>query len=554
MSGPAMKKEPKNKMTDSGVEEFNLDGILSELGSFGKYQLFLLLLLAFRDSFLSMCNFNYVFTAAEVNFRCRISECDGNSTVYNTTWASYALSNVSVCERPSSLGDTSDVCTAKTFSADRMPCEDIIYEDYNSIVAEFNLGCQPWKRTLIGTVHNLGLVFSFVVSGFISDRYGRKVIIVGTPLMVAIAGLLKSFATNYWTLLVLEFLETALGYGNASMVLSLETVSQKSRVAFSCISDILSTLGGAFFGLIAWKIPYWRHMMWAIYAPLLIVVFYIFLVDEGVRWLFAHNRKEEAVRILNKVAKINNITLSNTAKEMLAKITEEKAKANEAGPTQATEASILSALRSKKMILRIALIAACSFCCMFVYNGAIINSTNISGSKYLNYSIMQLVAVPTRVIIAFTLTRFGRKTPICVAYCFCAMFFIASAFVPKSIGWTSVLFYLAGKMCSSYGIFSFSVVAMEVFPTTSRNSLTNVSNTVGRLGSVLAPQTPLLAKYMSGLPSIVFGLVALGPAGLALLLPDTSRCPLPDRVEEAEKIDEVTNDETETRVTSVVTA
>lgn len=56
-------------------------------------------------------------------------------------------------------------------------------------------------------------------------------------------------------------------------------------------------------------------------------MFYIFLVDEGVRWLLANNRKHEAVRVLNKVAKINNITLSNKAKQMLVMITEEQNKA-----------------------------------------------------------------------------------------------------------------------------------------------------------------------------------------------------------------------------------
>lgn len=58
---------------DSNESQFNLEGILSELGSFGKYQILLLLLLAFRDSFLSMCNYNYVFTAAEVAYRLVIS-------------------------------------------------------------------------------------------------------------------------------------------------------------------------------------------------------------------------------------------------------------------------------------------------------------------------------------------------------------------------------------------------------------------------------------------------------------------------------------------------
>lgn len=42
---------------------------------------------------------------------------------------------------------------------------------------------------------------------------------------------------------------------------------------------------------------------------------------------------------------------------------------------------------------------------------------------------------------------------------------------------------------------------------------------------------------MAGLPSVVFGIVALGPAVLALLLPETSQSALPDDVMDAEKLD-----------------
>lgn len=48
---------------------------------------------------------------------------------------------------------------------------------------------------------------------------------------------------------------------------------------------------------------------------------------------------------------------------------------------------------------------------------------------------------------------------------------------------------------------------------------------------------------MSGLPSIVFGLAALGPAFLALLLPDTSRAPLPGDLADAENIDKMVADD-----------
>ncbi|CAH0719750.1 unnamed protein product, partial [Brenthis ino] len=204
---------------DHNEQQFHLDGILSELGSFGKYQLLLLLLLAFRDSFLNMCNYNFVFTATEVPFRCNVSLCASTLGSFNSSWASYTMSNSS-CHRPLLLLTSNSSCSRATFDRNRtVHCNDIVYENYNSIVAEFDLGCQPWKRTLIGTVHNLGLAFSFIILGIISDRYGRKVVIVGTPLIVGAAGLLKSVAIDYWLLLTLEFIETALGYGNASLVL-----------------------------------------------------------------------------------------------------------------------------------------------------------------------------------------------------------------------------------------------------------------------------------------------------------------------------------------------
>lgn len=42
---------------------------------------------------------------------------------------------------------------------------------------------------------------------------------------------------------------------------------------------------------------------------------------------------------------------------------------------------------------------------------------------------------------------------------------------------------------------------------------------------------------MTGLASVMFGVVSLGPALLALLLPDASRAALPDDVAAAENID-----------------
>ncbi|XP_041980329.1 solute carrier family 22 member 1-like [Aricia agestis] len=488
-------------------EPFNLDGILNEIGSFGRYQIILITLLCLRDSFLYMCSLNFVFAAADVSFRC-------NDNIISTS-SNGTLSSDSVC-----------------------PCQDIVYDSYDSIVAEFNLGCDPWKQTLIGTVHNAGLMLSIIVTGYLSDRYGRKNMVIFSTLTVAIPGLLKTFVYNYWLLLFFELLESALGYSNSSIVLSLETVSEKKRVKFLCVTDIVSTLGGSLFGVISWKVPYWRHMLMIIYAPLLAVVFYQYIMDEGVRWLLSQNRNEEAVDILKKVATINNVTLSNASVESLHTIAKESIdQSNYKVQSSVEKTPIISALKSKKILLRICLIAACLFCCMFVNMGTSIYAVNINGNKYVNFTAVMLASIPTRIVTAFTLDKFGRRAPICVAYGLSVVTFVASVFVSKSIWWASLVLYLLGKMCSSYGIFAVCVVAMEIFPTTSRNSLTNIAMSFGRLGSVLSPQAPLLEKYMPGLPCVVFGLAAVGPVVLAFSLPETTHQQLPQQIKDAENID-----------------
>ncbi|RVE40410.1 hypothetical protein evm_014940 [Chilo suppressalis] len=87
--------------------------------------------------------------------------------------------------------------------------------------------------------------------------------------------------------------------------------------------------------------------------------------------------------------------------------------------------------------------------------------------------------------------------------------------------------------------FSYNIVYMytsELFPTYTRNSVHSLCSAVGRLGSLLAPQMPLLISYWSGLPPLIFGVTSLASGALALLLPETARTPLPDTVADAERI------------------
>lgn len=128
--------------------------------------------------------------------------------------------------------------------------------------------------------------------------------------------------------------------------------------------------------------------------------------------------------------------------------------------------------------------------------------------------------------------------------------------------------YLVGKLAITASFTVLYVFTAELFPTNARHSMIGVCSTIGRMGSALAPQTPLLVSFsfpadgdrlplltslprdssshlsplsaqevfFCGLPILLFGLMSVGGAFIALLLPETLNKALPDNVSQAEAV------------------
>lgn len=68
-------------------------------------------------------------------------------------------------------------------------------------------------------------------------------------------------------------------------------------------------------------------------------------------------------------------------------------------------------------------------------------------------------------------------------------------FQPTDKAWWSLIVYLSGKFSITIAYSSVYIYVSEVFPTNVRQSLLAVCSSTGRIGSTLAPLTPLLVSW-----------------------------------------------------------
>ncbi|CAK1542337.1 unnamed protein product [Leptosia nina] len=524
------------------AKDFGLDAILEEIGPFGKYNVINYAFLLFPIYLAGMYGSVYVFEASDIHYRCNVPQCEN---LNHSAWLKYAIPQekaaLSRCKQFNVLDNST--CSKEAFNTSIIKdCSELIYSDEDSAVRDFDLGCQNWKRTLVGSIHNAGLFISLPITGIMSDKYGRKVALSVASLMNGIFGFLRSFSSSYVMLLIFEFLEAALGAGaySTAFVLAMELVGPKGRVFGNTLINAVYVTGLMTLASLSWYLQSWRNLLRIIYIPATFVFSYLWILNESVRWLLSKGRHQEAATILKKAAKMNKVDLSDNVLTPLYELDKlptdadnEKCKED---VVEEKESMFMNVIKSSIIRKRVAVCSFLWITCTFVYYGLSINSVSLAGNKYVNFMLVAFVEIPANFVCLLVLDRFGRKRVLITMYVLSACLCISLSFIPKGQKWWSLVLYLSGKFSITVAYSSVYIYVSEVFPTRVRQSLLAVCSSLGRVGSTLAPLTPLLALYYDNLPAIFFGSFALIASLLVFSLPETINQPLPDTIEEAERL------------------
>lgn len=220
----------------------------------------------------------------------------------------------------------------------------------------------------------------------------------------------------------------------------MELVGPKGRVFGNTLINVVYVCGLMSLAGLSWLLQDWRTLLRIMYAPSCLIFSYLWILNESIRWLISKGRHDEAVEIIKKAAKMNNVDVSDQAlaplQDMNKRPKEEK-EDKEEFRTENKPSVLLQVVRSS--IIRKRLLC-CSFLwitCTFVYYGLSINSVSLAGNKYVNFMLVAFIEIPANFTCLFVLDRFGRKKVMIITYILSAVLCISLSFLPKG-EWNSI--------------------------------------------------------------------------------------------------------------------
>ncbi|XP_012264112.2 solute carrier family 22 member 5-like [Athalia rosae] len=547
----------ENELHKPDQSQKEIPGEFPEIDKFGPYTVTIFFLLSLPLILSASRSMSYAFTTGTMSYRCSVKECeDPANTTLHPSWLSnavpYTNDEPELCTR-FVVKNSTDSCETTKFSTETEQCDEWIYEPHeSSILNEFNLTCSNnlWKLTLPGSINNLGQFIGMIFTGYLSDRFGRRNLLAVSTVISAILGLIRSFSVNYEMFVIFEFLDAMAGSGvwGAMFVLGMEFVGPEKRIVLGNLPACLAVIWYILLGAFAMWLRSWRNLLRVFYAPGLLAIFIPYLVPESVRWLLSRGRVEEAEEVLRKIASGNRIPISEKSIQLLRSEKKEIIHSLDSKSKASRISVAREIIRNKTLFIRLVVCTFCWLANVFVYYGLCLRSVAVPGDKYINFMLTATVELPAQFLVWILADFVGRKPTLSGSFFLSGVFCILTVYVPAGTWNLPLIIFLSGKFCITMSYRMVYIFTTEMFPTPLRNSLLSFCSMIGRIGSMIAPQTPLLARIMPSLPLLSFGVVAISASFLSLILPETLGVKLPDTVSEAARIGEAKQRKSGTRI------
>ncbi|CAG00534.1 unnamed protein product, partial [Tetraodon nigroviridis] len=398
-------------------------------------------------------------------------------------------------------------------------------ERTSTIISDWDLVCNLHSLKQMGqTVYMGGVLVGALVLGALSDRYGRRMLLIISYLLMAISGTCAAFSTSFPLYCVFRF-----GCGMAlsgqalnSFSLIIEWIPTRTRTVVGTITGYSYTFGQLILAGLAYFIRDWRWLTLAVSLPYYVFFLYSWWFHESSRWLVHNNQCEHAIRNLQSVSKING--RFSESEKLDVKMVQESMK-KELGSSKESH-SFMDLFHTKTMRLMTILLSAVWFSTSFAYYGLAMDLQKFGVDIYLIQVIFGAVDIPAKIVITVTMSLFGRRPSQCGALIISGVTILANLLVPQDKQTLRTSLAVLGKGCLAASFNCCYLYSGELYPTVIRQNGMGFVSMMARLGSMVAPMVLLAEDHIPWIPGFIYGGAPILSGVVGMFLPETIGFPL----------------------------
>ncbi|XP_022216006.2 organic cation transporter protein [Drosophila obscura] len=399
-----------------------------------------------------------------------------------------------------------------------------------TLVQEFELVCGRDILSLVETCFLVGAAAGAVLSGWISDRFGRRHTLMAFVTVQAVFGGILAFSTS-----VAMFMSLRVIIGFASMtvtvvsfVLVVELVSGKWRTIIGILNILPVAITYVLSSGLAYIIRDWRILQQVISWPWLIMLIMWFWLPESPRWLLAQGRLDELCELIERAAKMNGTsgTLPHNYRKTLeaavprAVQPQPGAKSEEVqdASTSATQMDSLETQQSgpvnpllvvfSGMYLRTTCLTLIIWLTLIIiYFGLTLHLSNLGGNIYINNAVagtIEALSICTSILVVL---KAGIRRSLIGYMLLTGLCCLATNLVPSQTG-VIALAIIAKCLIGANNAIIPTYTAMQ-YPTIVRNFGVGMGNLAAGIALILVPFLWQLEHINALLPLNVMGVCGL---------------------------------------------
>lgn len=515
----------------------SFEHLLQEIDDFGIYQKVRYLLICLAALLPPIVTYTHSFIAPKLSaaHRCRhpyLGANDSFTTSYFFNDSSTNLTSLGKCDY--TVGDQKIKCDSWVFNH-------TYYQ--KTLTEQWSMVCDRsgWIGS-VQTVYFAGYLVGSLVLGILADKFGRRPIMLSSFIMLIIGGLGVAFgpqeAFGTWPSYIIYAVSRFIiacgtrGINVTGFVLGMEMMGPSKRLFAGIVIEYffafgqLVLVGIAFINNVLLKND-WRAMAIFLVLPCIPFLSYFFFLPESPRWLLSKNRQDEALKILQQVAKANKRELNPHSWQSLLEHHYNSAKSKNA------EETIRDAVKSPSLCIMSCILFLNWIINNLLFYGLGLKSSDLGVNPYLSFAISAFVEIIAYIIVHLILDRIGRKLPYFVFLFLAGLSCFSVTFITDNL--IVVVLAMIGKMCASASYAIIYLYTSELFPTSIRNTGMGTCSMMARIGAMIAPKVLDLSVISVHLPFLIIGITGLVGAASAIALPETLKRNLPENIKEAEK-------------------